>query len=426
MSNTKTSESVEYTITIPHSMYKTPKAWMVERMLMEQKIKVKLDEKLFPEITNVISHDYFDDNIDGAFIPVDKLPKEFQKYAAKVYKIMADLNWHLYPGSPLQQSIMLSVHISKYAEKKGFSSAFEMIEKSQNLDEVIEEMNKQIAGLSKELESQEAPEEFVEIPPDWQGGVGGDDPGRSFIVSPKLIDKVVTLKKEDLLVFEILYVLQEFTKIKGRGKTRKVWDPSSVVKRKQLMQDTVQIFKVNPIEMVMPNFTAKLASRNLVVKDGILTHKTRQKRFVICDNSGSMNNGIKRGWRNAIVKMLCQEVKDGVSTFTFRHYVTHFNDEHIITTAEEAESFYEKIKSHRPYGGGTEIAKVVQSAIDQLSQQEGRAPDLIIIMDGEDDFSANSVDTKNVVVHSFILGALHKEIKKLCDKTGGITVQKIF
>lgn len=404
--------------TIPDSRYYTPTVEEIEEQLkllgVPDNFPVPID--IVQDLCNVQSFEYFERDKNDAFVDQKFWPRvnsDEVKYHKNVQEFLKEIKYDSYPGTPLERACLIAAHLAAQ-EENGSGKGNPKEDKDANGNQKMEcftpgpkrgdprEMAGKMAEMAEKLKHiSDFEQEALEFNNcnDFQ--------------------KLVKLSQgATKLLTSISLKLEGFKKISVSAKKTRVVDTHSRKKRHVKIRDFNKINKVSKIKFVDPAFDHKLATKNLYHKEGFVVNTEKQLLMMLIDDSGSMSSPLKLAWRNAVLLNRCEAVSRGDAELIVYFYeVGRYRRTH-VKTKEEAMALYQRVLHHRPGGGGTNIAGVLQESIKEIHGMHGYKPDIMIVLDGQDHFT--DMDHKGVIVHAVIIGTQHKQLEKFCKKTGGM------
>lgn len=193
-----------------------------------------------------------------------------------------------------------------------------------------------------------------------------------------------------------------------------------------------QSLKVSSVQRAMPHYQYKLATKQVMPKEHIKYTIKKQCLAFLIDDSGSMSSGFKLEWVKALLLNRIDQVVRGEAEL----FICTFEDQLDrdawipVRNKEEADKVMENFDRYFKFDrGATDIEKSVTEAISQIKSGtlngditiDSIKPQICVINDGDDYVSPHY--TPDFVVHGFILGSTNLNMKKMCEKSGGIYEQ---
>jgi hypothetical protein len=233
-----------------------------------------------------------------------------------------------------------------------------------------------------------------------------------------------------------LQVLKNISLIKNFGSKFKI---EKEVEEKQvanshlhavkMMKDLSQVYNVELYQRLLPNYFAKLATKDLLVTVPIDKTEHKQKIIMVVDYSGSMNEMFKQNWVKAIlIERLALAIKEECEIFFsyFLNRLEQFQFTHIYDK-KTALAFW-KTFSTQPSGGNTALGSVVDEIARDINigklhnldiDLRGENIELLAIGDGQDSAGQASFKWKTNVIALF---QSNEEVKKMCLDNKGMYI----
>jgi hypothetical protein len=275
----------------------------------------------------------------------------------------------------------------------------------------------------------------LEDPVDFRK-IKSDIPDKEIVESPELnkvldtrLDMDKFTKKIDLM--RKICLVESFGKsfeIKKTVSEKRVQN-SDVFKLKRLVEYG-ELPNVLLHERLLPNFNAKMLTKDLVVNTPIRKEESKQKIIMLVDASGSMNEEYKQEWVLTILAdrlryCIKQECEIYFSYFLTKNDINKaFKFTHIYDEKTALELF--KTYNMHPRGGDTEIGDVVDTIRTEILDNKKlfnlqidlsiEQPEILIINDGNDDAKCEKLSWKT---NAITIGQNNSQLKDLCEKTEG-------
>lgn len=201
-------------------------------------------------------------------------------------------------------------------------------------------------------------------------------------------------KEEDLSILNNISLIGEFgsqfTVEKEVGE--KIVHNSDKFKNKH-MTSLDQLNMVNIAQRVLPNFKAKLITKDLIISAPVQTSEQKQKIIILVDYSGSMNERDKQNWVNGILIDRFKYVIKGEAEVFFSFFVSKPDQLNFIhvKNEEDVKKFWENFSNY-PCGSTTDIGRIVQYVASEISKGKlhnlkinlsQEKPEILIINDGQ-------------------------------------------
>lgn len=344
--------------------------------------------------------------------------KDYQK---NIHDFLTHVDFAQFDGSPLEKAHHLQSYLNKGGEDKG--------EDGDGNGRIVG-FNKGESGKKMAEKLHEKVELIKKLKPSEQELMLGEDYNEndSLILKAKDIDN------------NMLEVLR------AAGNVEKISQISTVetgVMRKKHNGNIVRHRKMRGVEEFGRIGSTDLAQKKQLLINGIINDdyyvkenyvKEKGTPFIILlvDDSGSMNCSNKKEKALGIIFNLIGRVKkEGVcvlfSFFEERcHKFYYFTPENI----KEIDEFFGSFLKYNFRKNVTRVGKCIQEAIvefDKITKTETRFKisktnrHIVIINDGDDDASdVKFSDLRGSKLHGFILDSSNDDIKRLCNKSGGV------
>jgi len=423
--------------TVPHKNYITPSKKEIEHVVKKMNLQGTYSVQLVQDIANLTS--FPEDERAKAFTKpstwnYDNVePKEGEtqekaeervfEFNKKAQEFLKNIDVSVFNGdTPLEQALNIAHSLSNQGAggRKGKGGATEEEELP------IFQGNQSGANIAKKLK------ENAEM-------VGKIMPADSFTEKALLGDqdpsvfngvRAGQLGAENLDVLKKLSILNRKGNIKAYRSKSKEDDPSARKTRMLRIQQYSEVQKVGAIQLAMPTFNYKVATKQLEIKKGVRISFNKQVLILLIDDSGSMHDSDKIGWVKALLLNRCEQVSQGNAEL----YICTFEsrlDPHwlVIKTREECLHVWEKFNKYFQFGrGGTDMQRAIENTIEFIKKgsvptKEGEVsfngdrPQICIINDGQDHIKEGWYP--KVVTHGFILEGDHEGMQKFCIRSGG-------
>lgn len=385
-----------------HELYYTPYSYYVEYMLSKRKLQSgETNVKQAQELARFFYHKMLMEKniaepeyVDASLITDERL-KGWVEQKEGFYQML----WEKYiPGlSALDKALNLLALLKKN-------------KKSQNIEQVSED------DLSQVIQNTPGEEMF-----------------ESHTLN-MLIEQTRGIEEFD----KKIDMLQKISAIEAFGKSfeikKMVHDKkvhNSQAHKSKRMTEYSDLSHVDLYQRMLPNFSAKLATKDLTVNTPIEALESKQKIIILVDFSGSMREDKKQEWVLSILAdRLSYCMKEECEIF-FSFFLTlndlkngNFQFTHIYNE-ETAVQFF-KTFNILPSGGDTQVGDIVNAIRDEIMDNHRlfnldvdlskEQPEILIINDGNDSVKTEKVNWKT---NAITLYADNKQLEKLCKKTDG-------
>lgn len=242
-----------------------------------------------------------------------------------------------------------------------------------------------------------------------------------------LLDKLDIDPSKKLSIMSKLSLIQDFgNEFKVEKETVDKLANNSRLTAQKIMRDYSQLHMVEAYQRLLPNYQAKLLTKNLVVKVHIDRVENKQKIIMLVDFSGSMSAPVKQEWVMALMIDRLKYVIQGEAEIFFSFFVCdpkclRFSYLHDTVSAM---AFWKTFSTH-PNGGETDMGTIVSYVGDQirsgkfhnlnvdLSQEN---PEILIVNDGNDSVHTDAFSYKT---NALTLTRDNDELRDLCLKNDG-------
>jgi uncharacterized protein with von Willebrand factor type A (vWA) domain len=134
--------------------------------------------------------------------------------------------------------------------------------------------------------------------------------------------------------------------------------------------------------MAMPDFTMKLAKKEIFANKKVAPVTKKQMFTMLLDDSGSMSSKIKQSFVRAVLLNRLEPVIKGHASLIFHFYESERYDKRTVNTTAECKALFDEICRRVPGGGGTHIGKVLQETINESYDVPGyHNPEIMIVCD---------------------------------------------
>lgn len=192
------------------------------------------------------------------------------------------------------------------------------------------------------------------------------------------------------------------------------------------------IIKMPLYQMLYPDYSIKLAKKELLTNVPCVPDTRKQKIIILIDNSSSMSTPEKMNWVNAVVANRLQyamkkECELFISYFVTVSSMSHYKFSHIYDR-ESALAFW-KTFNYSPPGGGTEISEVIDKVAEEIHTNKKlfnlnvdlshEKPEILIVNDGQDHISTKVKWKTNAIT----IEESNKGLEDLCIDSGGSYIE---
>lgn len=202
---------------------------------------------------------------------------------------------------------------------------------------------------------------------------------------------------------------------------------NSEVTKAMRIREYSQLSMLKMYQTLLPHYKAKLYAKDLIIDAKLKRTEVKQKIIILLDFSGSMKDPGKQPWVAAIMINRLKEVMAGKAEIYFSYFLSKktFLNFHHCYDKESALKLWKKF-DFKPSGGTTLVGDMVSYIHSELEYKrlhnipkvdfEDRAPEILVINDGNDSIKSNEFPHKTnaVTIH-----VNNKELEDLCKKTSG-------
>lgn len=197
-------------------------------------------------------------------------------------------------------------------------------------------------------------------------------------------------------------------------------DVNSKEKKFTNMSSVSDVSKVSKSSIVMPDFAAKVAKKELMVNKKVAPITKKQAFVLLLDDSGSMGCIGKQRYVRAVLLNRLEPVVKGKAQLDFHLYESGRYGKRVVKTLDDAKALFDEICHRRPGGGGTNIGAVLQDTIDECCAMPGfHSPEIMIVCDGDDFVDAEKLSFKGVKINVVVLGRNNEGLKAAAVNSGG-------
>lgn len=237
------------------------------------------------------------------------------------------------------------------------------------------------------------------------------------ILDGKIVDK---LSMAQLVLYEIAMKLDSMLAKAKKGAFSDV-EHLTQEKRQSKIKSVSDVTKVTSSQHALPDdvFDAKLAKKDLTKNQQQEREKKKQLLYLLVDVSGSMGSQVgsnsifgyisRASLTVAYCLAMCRRVKEDKGILFFRPFESSPGPFRSCRTDAEFDSLQRYISNSSFSGGGTNIPRAVETAIDDVlrAKDELRKAEILLITDAADNFRAD-------------------EVKRIRNKMGSLVVLNTF
>lgn len=385
-----------------HEFYFTPSEWNIEWRLSAARLPRRHTE-LAQEMARFYYFQMIQDQnyVAKRFQDPEKLSKFEQEEAVKKEQYYSELWEKTVPGiTPVDKAINALRILLRGAEKQGLQgdpSPME-VDMQKAWDGIPDEHQFDDFGIKKLFEGRNM-EDFERQLEMLQRIAAVEDFGKSFEIKKTVRERRVT---------------------------------NSLVHKQKRMNEYEELLNSPLYQRLLPNYEAKLITKDLIVNQPVETTESKQKIIMLVDFSGSMNQTNKQNWILAILAdRLKYCIKEECEIF-FSYFLTLENLRsgkfkwHHIYNEKTALAFWKDFNIN-PTGGDTEVGLIIDAIREEilenrklfnlkvdLSQDK---PEILVINDGQDSVKTDRLSWKTNAITLY--DGQNSELESLCKKTEG-------
>lgn len=243
---------------------------------------------------------------------------------------------------------------------------------------------------------------------------------------PELDDKPATfgeLLEQDIDYLKYIALLNDkkaFAKSTGRLHR----DPTGRIIKLVQMESFGEIYNMDLLQVAMPNFRKKLATKDIYVRNRFDRREKGQNLIVLVDDSGSMSHSIKKAMLKAAICLKIRDISEAHNLYigTFEKHVFGFKK-------IERDTKFEDLTFIRLGGGTTDVNGCIKDTISQIKTRKlksfGGDPlsltedhfEILVVNDGQD--SVDKTYHPNIKLHALCLMESNNNLKNICHRSGG-------
>jgi len=240
--------------------------------------------------------------------------------------------------------------------------------------------------------------------------------------NPK-VDDFLSLDQDMLKYIALLSNKKAFIK-KSKIKEE---DPAGNDIKYRPITDYSELTSASLVDLTMPNALRKILNKDVYVKKRFSSVQKSQNLMILLDNSGSMDEGIKKSMCKAIIKLKLRDINENNIYFsTFEKHVHGFMK---MTKDDDFESLWNR-KIVRFNMGGTEVSDVIKETIKMIKSRSLNTSvdtvkiplsdehfEILVINDGEDKIDESY--HPDIKIHALTLVKKNEGLNRLSLRSGG-------
>lgn len=245
----------------------------------------------------------------------------------------------------------------------------------------------------------------------------------------ELLDMNEKAKDNKIQIMNFISLIKNFgSEFKVEKEIEEKIVANSNIISKKIMRDYSQISMVDMYQKLLPNYKAKMLTKDLVVNVPVDKTEHKQKIIILLDYSGSMWDEMKQKWVLAIMIDRLRYVIKGEAEIYFSYFVNdpkHL-DFHHIHDKRSAIEFWQQF-STEPNGGDTRLGDMINYINDEINVHHrlhnlsidlsSEKPEVLAINDGQDSIKTDQFVYKTNAIS--LIDAANTELKDLCLKNNG-------
>lgn len=354
-------------------------------------------------------------------VAIDAWKNTEKDYRKNIHDFLSHVDFDQFDGSPLEKAHHLQAYLNsengKEREDGDGNSRISAFGKGDGGKKIAEKLHEKVELLKK-------------LTPGEQQSLLGEE----FEENDSLILKA---KNVDSNMLEILRAAGNIDKISQistveKGIMRKKHDGNIVRHRK--MRGIEEFGRISTTDLAQKKqlLINNIVNNDYYVKENYVKEKGTPFIILLVDDSGSMcSNSKKEKALGIIFNLLNRVEKEGVCIL-FSFFETHCHKFHYFhpENPEEIKKFFESFLKYTFNKNVTRVGRCIKEAIvefDKIVETEKRYKisktnrHIVIVNDGDDDASDVTFDDlRGSKLHGFILDSSNDDIRKLCNKSGGV------
>lgn len=211
--------------------------------------------------------------------------------------------------------------------------------------------------------------------------------------------------------------------LKRQGKLVKA--PGGKIHKYTPMDDFQEIYNMDLIQMVLPNFKLKLAQKDIYVRSKFDKVERGQNLMIIVDDSGSMNEDDKRAMVQAALTLKFRDASENNTI-----YISMFETEiKGFVKIVKGMTFKDIENMIRLGGGGTDVNGCIKSVINQIGARKLKKKgggtlelsddtfEILVLNDGQD--HVDETFHPAIKTHALCLKQTNPRLRNICHRSGG-------
>lgn len=356
------------------------------------------------------------------------------RYHQSVIDFLNSLDLARFPGAtPLEQAMGVLKLLSAQKGGSGGGEGGEPLPifvDNDNPEKVSRDLNE----VLDEVESLSA-EEMDLLDPDGKMHTISEDGNRTGIKDLQVLKVAEDLSpgKDKRVLLDVARLLEDITKLQLRKQEKFVADPAGDEIRHRQMNHMGELPKIPrhmwaQHKLQRTQFLYKAVTNQLPIRERGVKQVRRQIVWILLDGSGSMYGS--RHWKaSGIVMFYLKQAMEGNAIVYLSVFDTEATKAEHAETPVEARELSKKFMGGNYRGGGTDIAKAVKTAHDEIQELMAQgalvhSPQVIVLTD--DDSSAKNLSVSDIpgtVVHGFAMESKNPSLVAKVKETGGFGIE---
>lgn len=347
------------------------------------------------------------------------------KYQQAVCDFLQTAELEKFPGSsPLEQAMNLLKLLATQngGEPGGDGETLPIFQKG-NPEKTAERLN----DIMDDVESLTDEEQEL-LDPDEDAG-SGDKDGRDDDLSTMKLAEDMARGKDVWL--KVSRQLDKLVRMKVAKSVKVLPDPEGDEVRVRPIAHLGEINRLQKTEWALPSTyrNYRIVNKSAMVRERVRREEKQQLLYLICDCSGSMEDGQRIAKAGGVIMNRLKAVVAGEAQMYVRFFDSRLYEEHYASTPAEAKELIRRFEAKNFSGGSTAIdacAREAQKRIEEIVA-EGKVtrPEFVIVTDGDDSVRLTIEDLKGTKLHAFVVERSNSALTDLAVKTGGVGIDNL-
>lgn len=421
-------------VTKPHYQYMTPTQSYIEEVASHYNFDVNVNIELIQNLTNVFS--YPDEEVEDAYIEEGELTD-----------FIRSLDFTKFEGNtPLKKALSINASIVGLVKEKKKEEDKSKLSNSKTEKEEIEKptspnIQQAVNDFILEGTDDRGSDDKAIVTEEFQAKLGKLLSENSFnaknLTQNTDLSSInsLSISREDSRIFDELSLFNDIKGLESKKKVTEFYDPTSKNKKERFIESYEELVKIPMIEYALPNFKKKLAAKEILYNKPFTSEIQKQSLIFIVDDSGSMSNKFKIGKvKGLLMNRLNQVIKGNAELYlTTYEYELDEDNWHHIKDEKDCQYIWDNFGNIFGFNrGGTNIQGAIETAKETFESDylvcRNRSnpvklnkynPNICVICDGEDHVSTD-FEPEGYVIHNFVLGNEHPQLKRISKETDGV------